>query len=84
MNDLADTWVLWLVLTMLSVGGVLFYRRDHRSTGQLYTSSEDFNIRHILFGFSKGEGDLFLGYVLAIIFFALFLIGFVRWVQIIG
>ena len=64
MESLADTWVLWMVLTMVTVGGVLFRRKENRGAGQLYTSSDDFNIRRILFGFSKGEGDLFLGYVL--------------------
>ncbi|MDH4248299.1 MAG: hypothetical protein OEW39_10825 [Deltaproteobacteria bacterium] len=81
MEGLADSWVLWLVLTIITIAGLVFRRKNTPGAGHLYHSSEDFSIRHILFGFSRGEGDLFLGYCFAILFAALFFIGFVRWIQ---
>lgn len=79
MQLLADTWVLWLTLTVLLVGGLVYYRQNRHTAGSLYTSADDFSIRTILFSARKGEADVFIGYLLAIVFFSLFLAGTVRW-----
>ena len=81
MSDLSNTWVLWLILTTLIVGGLVYRRKEHKASGNLYNTPEDFSVKNILFSFTKGEADLFFGYTFAIIFFALFLIGIVHWVQ---
>lgn len=81
MNFLANTWVLWLILCALLMGGMVFHRQNRKTVGSLYTSAEDFSIRTILFGMRKGEGDIFLGYLLAIVFFSMTLAGLVRWFQ---
>ena len=83
MNFLSNTWVLWFVLAAV-IGGLMgFYRESRRSaqaTG-MFASQDEFSIKTILFGFKRGEGDLFLGYLGAMICFSLLLAGFVRWIQ---
>ena len=83
MGILSDTWVLWLIITALLIGGLIFHRNDKGGgrMGGLYTSVDDFSVRTILFGFKKGEGDLFLGYTFAIFSFGLFLAVFIRWIR---
>ena len=81
MDLLADTWVMWLVISFVSLGAVYFYRQTRRNeseSGSLATA-EDFSIRAILFGFRKGEGDLFVGYVIGMVTFSMALAGVVRW-----
>lgn len=80
MEFLADTWVLWIILTILCVGAVHLNRQNRRFETGFITSAEEFSIKTVLFGLRRGEGDLFIGYVLAIIFFSLFVTGFVRWI----
>lgn len=79
MEFLADTWVMWFILTMLCLGLVLLNRQNRRFETGFITSADEFSIKTVLFGLRRGEGDLFIGYILAIVFFSLFLAGFVRW-----
>ncbi len=81
MAFLADSWVLWLVVAALLIGGLVFYRQNRRTVGSLYTSADDFAVHTILFNTTKGEGDVFIGYVLAIVSFSMALAGLVRWVR---
>ena len=82
MNFLADTWVLWLIVTIVTMFAVTLYRSSRGQEPEgVMTTAADFSITNILFGVRKGEGDLFLGYMLAIISFSLFLAGILRWVR---
>ena len=81
MEFLADTWFLWIIMTMVSLGLVYLHRQSRGFETSFITSSEEFSIKTVLFGLRKGEGDLFVGYLAAIIFFSLFLTGFIRWVS---
>jgi hypothetical protein len=81
MEVLANTWVLWLTLAALLVGGMVVYRQNRKAAGSLYTSSEDFSIHTILLNTRKGEGDIFVGFLLAMISFSLFVAGFVHWIR---
>ena len=80
MDFLADTWVLWLIVCIVSMLGMTMYRQGRRSVTTTFTSAEDFSVKTIFFNLSKGEGDLFLGFVIAIISFSLFLAGIMRWI----
>jgi len=80
MDLLADTWVLWIILTIVCVGLVWFSRQNKNIDTSFVSSADEFSIKTVLLGFKKGEGDLFLGYIGAIIFFSLFLAGFTRWI----
>ena len=82
METLADTWFLWLILAAVVSGLMVFYRESRRSsTTGTFASQDEFSIKTILLGFKRGEGDLFVGYVFTMIFFSLFLAGFVRWIR---
>lgn len=81
MEFLADSWVLWFVLCVVCLVGMVLYRQGHRNVTTAFTSAEDFSVRTIFFNFSKGEADLFLGFVAAMISFSLFVAGLIRWVQ---
>ncbi len=81
MEILADSWVLWLILSGLAIGAMRFYRQTRRNETSMFTSAEEFSIRTILFGLRKGEGDLFLGFVISMVCFAMFLAGFIRWIR---
>jgi len=83
MDYLSDTWVLWLFMVVLSMVGMRLYRQQQKSITSVFSSSEDFSVRTILLGFKKGEGDLFIGYMVAMVSFSLFLAGIIRWVQIV-
>lgn len=80
MEFLADTWIMWLILTMVCLGLVFLNRQNRRFETGFITSAEEFSIKTVLFGLRRGEGDLFIGYLLAIFFFSLFVAGFVRWI----
>ena len=81
MDLLATTWVLWLILTIVVLVAVSIYRTSRGQEPEgVMTTADDFSIQNILFGLRKGEGDLFIGYMIAIISFSLFLAGIVRWV----
>jgi hypothetical protein len=84
MEMLAQTWTMWLVLSGVIAGLMVFYRESRRDQAHsgLFASSDEFSINTIFFGFRRGEGDLFVGYVGTMICFSLFLAGFVRWVQV--
>jgi hypothetical protein len=79
---LADTWLMWLVLSGVTAGVMVFFRESRRghSGAGFFTSSDEFSIKTILFGLKRGEGDLFLGFVGTMICFSLFLAGFIHWV----
>jgi hypothetical protein len=81
MDFLADSWVLWLILSALCLVGMVLYRQSRRNVTSVFTSAEDFSVRTIFFNLRKGEADLFLGFVVAMISFALFVLGIVRWVM---
>lgn len=80
MEFLADTWILWLIISIVSLIGMSFYRQGRRSVTTTFTSAEDFSVKTIFFNFGKGEGDLFMGYLVAMISFSLFVVGLLRWV----
>lgn len=81
MEFLADTWSLWLIITVGCLVGMLMYRQAHRNVTSTFTSAEDFSVRTIFFNFRKGEADLFIGFVVAMCSFALFVLGVMRWVR---
>ena len=83
MEALAQTWMMWLIFSGVIAGLMVFYRESRRTQTQtgLFASSDEFSIKTIFFGLRRGEGDLFIGYVGTMICFALFLAGFVRWMQ---
>jgi hypothetical protein len=83
MEMLAQTWFMWLVLAAIFAGLMVFYRESRRNQAQtgLFASSDEFSIKTIFLGLRRGEGDLFIGYLGTMIFFALFLAGLVRWLQ---
>jgi hypothetical protein len=80
MDFLADTWFLWIILSGLCLGLVVLNRQNRRIETGFITSAEEFSIKTVLFGLRKGEGDLFLGYIFSILFFSLFVAGFLRWI----
>jgi hypothetical protein len=81
MNFLADSWVLWLIISAVCLVGMVLYRQTRRNVTSTFTSAEDFSVRTIFFNLRKGEGDLFLGFVVAMLSFSLFVTGFLRWAQ---
>lgn len=80
MEFLADTWVMWFILGVVCLGLVILNRQNRRIETGFITSADEFSIKTVLFGLRRGEGDLFIGYLLAIGFFSFFVTGFVRWV----
>ena len=70
MDTLADSWFLWLVLAGVVVGLMLFYRQSRRFETGFITSAEEFSFKTVLFGPRKGEGDLFIAYRFAFVFFS--------------
>ena len=78
MDFFADTWILWIILTGVCLSVVYYSRQNRRIDTSFITSADEFSIKTVLFGLKKGEGDLFVGYVLATIFFSFFLTGFIR------
>ena len=81
MNFLADSWVLWLILSILCLVGMVLYRQSRRNMTSVFSSAEDFSVRTIFFNLRKGEADLFLGFVVAMVSFSMFVLGIVRWVM---
>lgn len=81
MEFLADSWVLWLIICVLCLVGMVLYRHGHRNVTTAFTSAEDFSVQTIFFSLRKGEADLFVGFVVAMVSFSLFVAGVVRWVQ---
>ena len=81
MEFLSITWLLWLILSGLCIGGVLFYRRTRRFQGNLIISAQDFSVKTLMLDVRKGDGDIFLGYLLSMLFFSLFLAGFAHWLR---
>ena len=80
MEWFADTWFLWLIMTAICLGFVFFNRQSRKIETNFIISAEEFSIKTVLFGFRKGEGDLFLGYTFGTVFFSFFITGFVRWI----
>ncbi len=80
MDFIADTWILWLIITVVTMVGMSMYRQGHRSVTTTFTSAEDFSVKTIFFNIGKGEGDLFLGFLISIVSFSLFVLGIMRWV----
>ena len=82
MEFLANTWVLWLIVTIVTMFAVGLYRNTRGQEPEgVMTTAADFSINNMLFGIRKGEGDLFIGYTISIISFSLFLAGILRWVR---
>ncbi len=81
MEFLADTWILWLVLSGVLVGATYFYRRSRKVEQGFFVTADDFSVRKIMLDIRKGEGDIFLGFLLSMIFFSMFLAGLVRFVR---
>lgn len=80
MEFLGLTWLLWLILSALSIGGVLFYRRTRRSQTNMLISAQDFSVKTLMLDVRKGDGDIFLGFLLSMLFFSLFLVGIAHWI----
>jgi preprotein translocase subunit SecG len=81
MNFLADSWVLWFIITVLMLVGMVLYRHSRRNVTSTFSSADDFSVRTIFFNMRRGEADLFLGFLVAMISFSLFVLGVVRWGQ---
>ena len=81
MEFLADSWVLWLIITVVMLVGMVFYRQSRRNVTSTFSSADDFSVRTIFFNMRRGEADLFLGFLVAMVTFSLFVLGIVRWVQ---
>jgi len=81
MEFLADTWILWLVVSGGFVGATYFYRRGRRVEQGFFVTAADFSVRKIMLDVRKGEGDIFLGFLLSMIFFSMFLAGLVRFLR---
>ena len=81
MEFLANTWVLWLMVSAAALVGMVIYRQTRRNITMTFTSAADFSVRTIFFNFRKGEADLFLGFVAAMVSFSLSMVGLARWVQ---
>ena len=79
MDLLADSWVLMMIIFLICVIGLIFYRQGGRAGNTVFTSVEDFSVRTIFLNFTKGEGDLFFGFLIGMITFSLFVLGFTRW-----
>lgn len=82
MEFLADTWILWLVITVVTMMVTSFVRqgRGLNANSEMATA-DDFSIKTVLLGFRKGEGDLFIGFCISMVSFSLFLAGIMRWVR---
>jgi hypothetical protein len=81
MEFLADTWVMWFVLSGVAVGLTYFYRRNRKQEGGFLVSAEDFSIRRIMLDVRKGEGDLFLGFLASMAFFSMGVAGLIRFIR---
>jgi len=81
MELISISWLLWLILSGLCIGGVLFYRRTRKFQGSLLISAQDLSVKTLMLDVRKGDGDIFLGYLLAMLFFSLFLAGFSHWLR---
>ena len=81
MDFLAETWVMWLIVSGVCLVGMVLYRQSRRNVTTTFTSAEDFSVRTIFFNCRKGEADLFLGFLVAMLSFSLFVAGIVRWAQ---
>ena len=81
MEFLGITWLLWLILSALCIGGVLFYRRSRKGQASFLITAQDLSVKTLMLDVRKGDGDIFLGYLLAMVFFSLFLAGFARWMR---
>jgi hypothetical protein len=81
MDFLGITWLLWLILSALSIGAVLFYRRSRKGQTSFLITAQDLSVKTLMLDIRKGDGDIFLGYLLSMFFFSLFLVGFARWVR---
>ena len=79
MELLADTWVLWLIVCIATLVAMVFFRQSRRNI-TTFSTAEDFSVTTIFFNIRKGEDDLFLGFLVAIVSFSLFLAGLLRWV----
>ena len=66
---------------MVCLALILIYRQSRKFETGVITSADEFSIRTVLLGFRKGEGDLFIGFVLSTIFFSMFLAGIIRFLS---
>lgn len=81
MEFLADSWVLWLIITAVMLVGMVLYRQSRRNVTATFSSADDFSVRTIFFNLRRGEADLFLGFLVAMVTFSLFVLGALRWGQ---
>ena len=81
MDFLAITWLLWLILSALCIGAVLFYRRSRKGQSSFLITAQDLSVKTLMLDVRKGDGDIFLGYLVSMVFFSLFLAGFARWMK---
>ncbi len=79
MELLADTWVLWLIVCIATLVAMVFFRQNRRNIAT-FSTAEDFSVGTIFLNLRKGEADLFLGFLVAIVSFSLFVAGLLRWV----
>ena len=79
MELLADTWVLWLIVCIATLVAMVFFRQNRRNIAT-FSTAEDFSVGTIFLNLRKGEADLFLGFLVAIVSFSLSVAGLLRWV----
>ncbi len=70
-----------LFVVVVAMFGVGMYRQSRRNVMTTFTSSEDFSVRTIFLNAKKGEADLFVGYLIGMIAFSLFVAGLIRFVE---
>jgi len=81
MDFLALTWILWLILSAVTIVGVMFYRRGRKAQANHVITAQDLSVKTLMLDVRKGDGDIFLGYLLSMLFCSLFLVGLARWVR---
>jgi hypothetical protein len=81
MDFLGITWLLWFILSALSIGAVLFYRRSRKGQTSFLITAQDLSVKTLMLDVRKGDGDIFLGYLVSMVFFSLFLVGLARWMR---
>jgi hypothetical protein len=81
MEFLANTWIVWLALCVGCLGGVLLYRRGKRKETSFFVTAQDLSTRTLMLDIRKGDGDIFLGFLLSMVFFSLFVAGLVHWLR---
>lgn len=81
MDFLADSWVLAMIIWLICVIGLVFYRKSNQGRQTVFSSAEDFSVRTIFLNFKRGEADLFFGFLVGMTAFSLFILGLTRFIS---